>query len=42
MKVIDLTHHLSEDIPVYPGTEGPKFVSTNSYVIDGFMKWQTS
>ena len=24
MKVIDLTHVISEDMPVYPGTEPPK------------------
>ena len=24
MKVIDLTHTISEDMPVYPGTEKPK------------------
>jgi len=23
MKVIDLTHFIAEDMPVYPGTEGP-------------------
>jgi kynurenine formamidase len=38
MKVIDLTHVLSEDTPVYPGTEGPKFQSAYSYEKDGFRE----
>lgn len=35
MKVIDLTHVISEDMPVYPGTEGPKLQSLKSYEPDG-------
>jgi len=38
MKIIDLTHYISEDMPVYPGTEGPKLVPANSYEIDGFKE----
>jgi kynurenine formamidase len=26
MKVIDLVHIISENMPVYPGTEGPKLI----------------
>ncbi|MDF2838681.1 MAG: cyclase family protein [Evtepia sp.] len=38
MKIIDLTHFISEDMPVYPGTEGPQFIPANSYEIDGFKE----
>lgn len=38
MKIIDLTHCMSADMPVYPGTEGPKFTPTNSYEKDGFKE----
>lgn len=38
MKVIDLTHVISEDMPVYPGTEGPKLQPANSYEVDGFKE----
>lgn len=38
MKIIDLTHVISEDMPVYPGTEGPKFLPANSYEADGFKE----
>jgi len=38
MKIIDLTHHISEDMPVYPGTEGPKFTPANAYDTDGFKE----
>ena len=38
MKVIDLTHFISEDMPVYPGTEPPKFKPANSYERDGFKE----
>ena len=38
MKVIDLTHVISPDMPVYPGTEGPKFTPANSYEADGFRE----
>ena len=32
MKAIDLTHIITEDMPVYPGTEPPKLTPANSYV----------
>jgi kynurenine formamidase len=38
MKVIDLTRVISEDMPVYPGTEKPKLTPANSYEIDGFKE----
>lgn len=38
MKVIDLTHTIKEDMPVYPGTGTPKFISANSYEKDGFKE----
>lgn len=36
MKVIDLTHTIREKMPVYPGTDTPKFIPANSYEKDGF------
>lgn len=38
MKVIDLTHVITENMPVYPGTETPRFESANSYEKDGFKE----
>ncbi len=38
MKVIDLTHTIRPDMPVYPGTEPPKFTSANTYEKDGFKE----
>ena len=38
MKVIDLTHVITPDMPVYPGTETPKFIPANSYEKDGFKE----
>lgn len=38
MKVIDLTHTIQETMPVYPGTEQPKFLPANSYEADGFKE----
>lgn len=38
MKVIDLTHFISEDMPVYPGTEPPKLMPANTYEKDGFKE----
>lgn len=38
MKVIDLTHFISEDMPVYPGTEGPLLAPANTYEKDGFKE----
>lgn len=40
MKVIDLTHCISHDMPVYPGTEGPRFKIANTYEKDGFKETQ--
>ncbi len=38
MKVIDLTHTISGNMPVYPGTEGPKLKNANTYEKDGFKE----
>lgn len=38
MKIIDLTHTISEKMPVYPGTGGPKLSMGNSYEEDGFRE----
>lgn len=38
MKIIDLTHFISVDMPVYPGTEGPKLLPANTYEKDGFKE----
>ena len=38
MKVIDLTHTIRENMPVYPGTETPQFIPANSYEKDGFRE----
>ncbi len=38
MKVIDLTHTIRADMPVYPGTEPPQFEPANSYERDGFKE----
>lgn len=38
MTVIDLTHIISPEMPVYPGTEGPKFTPANTYERDGFKE----
>ena len=38
MKVIDLTHIIKEDMPVYPGTDTPKMIPANSYEKDGFKE----
>jgi kynurenine formamidase len=38
MKVIDLTHTISENMPVYPGTEGPKLEVINTYKKNGFKE----
>ena len=38
MKVIDLTHVISEEMPVYPGTEKPKLQQANTYEKDGFKE----
>ncbi len=38
MEIIDLTQIISPDMPVYPGTERPKFIPANSYEKDGFKE----
>lgn len=38
MKIIDLTHTISEDMPVYPGTEKPRLEASNTYEKDGFKE----
>ena len=38
MKVLDLTHRIRPDMPVYPGTEQPRFIPANSYEKDGFRE----
>jgi kynurenine formamidase len=38
MQVIDLTHVITPDMPVYPGTGGPRFEAANSYEKDGFKE----
>ncbi|MBA2887645.1 kynurenine formamidase [Clostridium beijerinckii] len=38
MKVIDLTHTISENMPVYPGTEKPKLEVASTYEKDGFKE----
>lgn len=37
-KVIDLTYTISEEMPVYPGTERPKLQMANTYEKDGFRE----
>lgn len=38
MKVIDLTHTISEDMPVFPGSETPKSTTKSTYEKDGFKE----
>ena len=38
MKVIDLTHTISEDMPVFPGSETPKLTTKSTYEKDGFTE----
>ena len=38
MKIIDLTHTISADMPVYPGTDCPRFEVGNTYEKDGFKE----
>ncbi len=38
MKIIDLTHTITEDMTVYPGTETPKLFPAGSYEKDGFRE----
>jgi kynurenine formamidase len=38
MNAIDLTQFIAPDMPVYPGTEGPKLVDATSIAKDGFAE----
>ncbi len=38
MRMIDLTHKISEDMPVYPGTERPRLEIANTYEKHGFKE----
>lgn len=38
MKVIDLTHTIKEEMPVYPGTDTPKLIPANTYEENGFKE----
>ena len=38
MRVIDLTHTIKEEMPVYPGTDTPELIPANSYEKDGFKE----
>lgn len=38
MKVIDLTHTIKEEMPVYPGTDTPKLIPANTYKENGFKE----
>jgi len=38
MKIIDLTHRISEDMPVYPGADPPKLEQTGTYAKDGYKE----
>lgn len=36
MKIIDLTHTITEDMPVFPGTDQPQLPPVASYELDGY------
>lgn len=38
VQLLDLSHFIAEDMPVYPGTEGPKLMPANTYERDGFRE----
>ena len=38
MRCIDLTHLISREMPVYPGTEPPRLQPANTYDRDGFQE----
>ena len=40
--IIDLTHVIDEDMPVYPGTERPSLRCANTYEKDGFRETKLS
>ncbi len=42
MKIIDLTHTIMENMPVYPGTETPRLETANTHEKDGFKETKLS
>ena len=38
MKLIDLTHTIDNNMPVYPGTEGPSITPATTYEKDGYKE----
>lgn len=42
MKIIDLTHTMHKDMPVFPGTEKPIFLPANTIEKDGFKETKFS
>ncbi len=38
MRIVDLTHLIAPDMPVYPGTQGPTFTPATSYEEYGFRE----
>ena len=38
MRCMDLTHLISREMPVYPGTEPPRLQPANTYERDGFKR----
>ena len=38
MRVIDLTHTITRDMPVYPGTDTPRLTPAGTYEDDGFKE----
>lgn len=38
MRIVDLTHTITEDMPVYPGTERPTLRPASTYEADGFRE----
>ena len=38
MEVIDLTHTITENMPLFPGTEPPKLITVNDYEANGFRE----
>lgn len=42
MKIIDLTHIMKDEMPVFPGTEKPVFMKANTIERDGFAETKIS
>jgi arylformamidase len=38
MRIFDVTHPITENMPVYPGTEAPVFQQANTLAKDGFIE----